>query len=94
MPNSCDPRDCSRQVLLSVHEILQARILEWVAIPSPGDLPNLGMEPVSLRSPALAGGFFTASATWEATHWKVPLLSNLQLLGDLSYFSSGERMGK
>ena len=35
----------------SVHESLQARILEWVAMPSlPGDLPNPGMEP---RSPAL-----------------------------------------
>ena len=30
--------------------ILQARILEWVAFPSPGDLPNQGTE---LRSPAL-----------------------------------------
>ena len=36
----------------SVHEIFQARILEWVAIsfPSPGDHPNPGIEP---RSPAL-----------------------------------------
>ena len=34
----------------SVHEILQARILEWVAIPSPGDLRNPGIEP---GSPAL-----------------------------------------
>ena len=34
--------------------------------PSPGDFPNLGMETLSLRSPALAGGLFTASATWEA----------------------------
>ena len=31
-----------------------------------GDLPNPGSEPVSLMSPALAGKFFTASATWEA----------------------------
>ena len=30
--------------------ILQARILEWVAMPSPGDLPNPGIKP---RSPAL-----------------------------------------
>ena len=30
--------------------ILQARILEWVAFPSPGDLSNPGIEP---RSPAL-----------------------------------------
>ena len=34
--------------------------------PSPGDLPNPGIEPTSLLSPALAGGFFTTSATWEA----------------------------
>ena len=37
-----------------VHGILQARILEWVAIPSPGDLPNLEIEP---RSPALQEDF-------------------------------------
>ena len=40
----------------SVHGISQARILEWFAIPSPGDLPDPGVEP---ESPALAGGFFT-----------------------------------
>ena len=34
--------------------------------PPPGDLPDLGIKPASLRSPALAGGFFTTSATWEA----------------------------
>ena len=34
----------------SVHGILQVRILEWVAFPSPGDLPDPGIEP---RSPAL-----------------------------------------
>ena len=27
--------------------ILQARILEWVAMPSPGDLPNPAIEPWS-----------------------------------------------
>ena len=32
----------------------------------PGDLPNLGIEPVSLKSPALAGRFFTIRVTWEA----------------------------
>jgi len=34
--------------------------------PPPGDLPNPGIEPISPVSPALAGGFFTTSATWEA----------------------------
>ena len=34
--------------------------------PPPGDLLDPGIEPVSLLSPALAGRFFTTSATWEA----------------------------
>ena len=34
--------------------------------PPPGDLPDLGIELRSLMSPALAGGFFTTFATWEA----------------------------
>ena len=34
--------------------------------PSPGDLPDPGIEHGSLMSPALAGGFFTTSAMWEA----------------------------
>jgi len=49
-----------------VHGILQAGILEWVAIPPSGDLPDPGIEPVSLMSPALAGWFFTTTATWKA----------------------------
>ena len=34
--------------------------------PPPGDLPNPGIEPASLTSPALASGFFTTSTTWRA----------------------------
>ena len=33
---------------------------------SPGDLPDPGSELTSFKSPALLGGFFTTSATWEA----------------------------
>ena len=33
--------------------------------PPPGDLPNPGIKPVSLMTPALVSGFFTTSATWE-----------------------------
>ena len=41
--------------------------MEWVAVPPPpGDLPNPGIEPPSLLSPALAGRIFTTSTTWEA----------------------------
>ena len=36
--------------------------------PPPGDLPDPGIEPMSLISPALAGRFFTTSTTWEAYH--------------------------
>ena len=36
----------------SVHGVFPARILEWVAISS-GDLPDPGIEPASLVSPAL-----------------------------------------
>ena len=50
----------------SVHGILQARILEWFAMPSSGDLPNPGTEPTFLTSPAFADVFFTTSTTWEA----------------------------
>ena len=35
--------------------------------PPPVDLPDPGIEPVSLLSPALAGVFSTSSATWEAS---------------------------
>ena len=37
--------------------------------PIPGYLPNPGIEPVSLSSPALAGGFFTTNTTWDALEW-------------------------
>ena len=60
----CNTVDCSLPDF-SVHEILQARILEWVAI-SIGDLPDPGIKLKSLMSSALAGRFFTTSATWEA----------------------------
>jgi len=38
----------------------------WRDMPSSRDLPDPGIEPTSLKSPALAGRFFTTSATWEA----------------------------
>ena len=33
--------------------------------PSPGDLPDPGMEPMSPVASALAGGFFPSSTSWE-----------------------------
>ena len=46
-----------------------------------GDLPDPGIEPVSLMYPALTGRFFTTSTTWEALYYrnliykKCPILS-------------------
>ena len=35
-------------------------------MPISRDLPDPGIEPASLLSPALAGGFLSTNATWEA----------------------------
>ena len=61
-PTLWDPVDCSFPGS-SVHRILQARILESVLCLPPEDLPDPGIEPTSLMSPALAGGFFATSTT-------------------------------
>ena len=52
-PTLCDPIDCSLPGS-SVHEILQARILEWVVVPFSRDFPNPGIKP---RPPALQADF-------------------------------------
>ena len=70
-PTFFDPMDCSPPGS-SVHGILQARILEWVVIPSPGDLPDPGIEP---RSPALQAD----SLPSEPLKGKVKSLSRVQL---------------
>ena len=59
----CNPMNCS-PLGSSVHGMLQARILGWVAMLSSmgSSQPRDGN---SLKSPAVAGGFFTTSATWE-----------------------------
>ena len=57
-PTLCDPMDIARQAPLSVGFSRQ-EYWSGLPFPSPGDLPNPGIEPVSPASPALAGGFFT-----------------------------------
>ena len=75
----CDPVDCSPPGS-SVHGILQARILEWVAISS-----SMGSsqprDQTHLMPPTLAGGFFTTSTTWEALVEPVLLLPGTATLG-------------
>ena len=44
-----------------------SRLEYWSGLPfpSPGNLPDPGIEPASLTSPALASRFFVTGATWE-----------------------------
>ena len=50
-----------------------ARIWNGLPFPPPEDPPNPGIEPMSLLSPELAGGFFTTSATWgNPAGWDSP----------------------
>ena len=57
-PTVGDPSDYSLPGS-SVHMVFQARILEWVAISSLGDILNPGIKPVFPLSPALLVDFFT-----------------------------------
>ena len=50
--------DCSPPSFSMSVEFFQAEILEWVAFPTPGDLPDPGIGPESL---VLAGRFFTTA---------------------------------
>ena len=75
----CDPMDCSPPCS-SVHRILQARILEWVAMLScrgyswPRNWTHVS------SSPALAGGFFTSGTTWEAPSLRVKVAQSCPTL--------------
>ena len=72
----------------SVHGMLRIGILEQMC-PAPGDHPDPGIEPTSLRSPALAGGFSTMSATWEAQQGQgYRILSALTVLSITGYENS------
>ena len=62
-PTLCDPMDGSPPCS-SVHGILQARLLEWVAISFSRDLPDPGIE---LGSPALQADFFFISLATRET---------------------------
>ena len=64
-PTLCNPMDCSLPGS-SFHGILQQECWSGLPCPPPGDLPDPGIEPTTLLSPALAGRFFTPSTTWEA----------------------------
>ena len=78
----CDPMDCS---LLgsSVHGILQAKILEWVAMPSSGDLSNPGSEPSSSVSPVLQTDSSLFEPSRKPTHIPKTLENSFLWLAEL-----------
>ena len=65
----CDPMD------YTVHGILQARILEWVAVPFSRDLPNPGIQP---RSPTLQADSLPTEPPGKPKNTGVGNLSLLQ----------------
>ena len=62
---SCVQLSLAHQAPLSM-EFSRQEYWSKLPFPTPGDLPILGIEPTSLASPSLAGGFFITRATWEA----------------------------
>ena len=78
----CDPMDCS---LLgsSVHGILQAKILEWVAMPSSGDLSNPGIEPSSPVPPSLQADSSLFESPGKPTHIPKTLENSFLWLAEL-----------
>ena len=63
-PAVCDSMDYSPPGS-SVHEILQAKILEWGAMPSSRGSSHPGIKPAFPKSPVLPSRFFITSATWK-----------------------------
>ena len=73
-PTLCDPMD------YTVHGVLQARILEWVAFPFSRDLPELGIEP---GSPALQADSLPNELSGKPRIWiALMLVSRILHLGE------------
>ena len=68
MSDSVTPWTVAHQAPLSMGFTRQ-EYWSGLPCPPPEDLPALGLEPMSLTSPALAGGFFTNCTTWEHPHF-------------------------
>ena len=73
----CDTTDCSPPGS-SIHGISQTRILEWVAFPSPGHLPDPGIKP---GSPALQADSLLSEPQWKLLdHCLVPSCPGVKAL--------------
>ena len=72
VPDSLTPWTVARQAPLSMGFPRQ-EYWRGLPCPPPGDLPDPGIKPSSLTSPALAGRFFTTSTSWEAQEYATKL---------------------
>ena len=88
----CNPMDYSPPCS-SVHGILQARILEWVAMPSSRGSSWPGGQTCISMSPQLEGGFFITSATWKAQQMGYGLLNALRLAENMGNTFDSYRLG-
>ena len=93
----CDPNDrippgffVNEISQARIVEISQARIVEWVApYPPPGALPDPGIKPTPVASPALAGVFFTTVPPGKS-YTPIPPLNFMLEGAEILYFSSYE----
>ena len=84
----CNPTNVTHQATLSMGFSRQGYWSGFLC-PPPGDLPNPGIEPASLGSPTLAGGFFSTNATWEA-HTRI----NIEIKKMLRTIKHGKAHGR
>ena len=70
------PWTVAHQALLSMG-LSRQEYWSRLPFPSSGDLPGPGIEPASLTSSALAGGFFTTGVSWEAPYMDLKQVTSL-----------------
>ena len=88
------PWTVARQAPLST-EFPRQEYWSGLSFPSPGDLPDPGVEPTSLVSPALAGRFFTTVPCEKSSHFET--LENISLWSfrnEIVYWKSSGNLGK
>ena len=72
----------AHQALLSM-EFPRQEYWSWLPFPTPGDLPNLGVEHATLVYPTLAGrSLYHSTIPWENHNSKIPMHPNVQFSSD------------
>lgn len=74
----------ARQAPLSLGFFQQERCSE-LPCPAPGYIPDPGIKPMSLKTLALADGFFTTSTSWEAQVLHFAIAQSMDVLSSLVF---------